>query len=88
MIIKSNPNFDKDYRKRIKPNKQLDHQFRKRLDIFVNNPGHPLLHDHKLKGNKKELRSFSITGDIRVVYRMIDSETIELLEIGSHNQVY
>lgn len=33
-------------------------------------------------------RSFNITGDIRVVYREIDKNTVEFLDIGTHPQVY
>lgn len=56
--------------------------------MFINNPNHPLLHDHLLRGTKKGLRAFSVAGDIRVVYRRPNTDTIELLDIGSHNQVY
>ena len=43
--------------------------------------------DHKLIGSLEGFRSFSITGDIRVVYRK-DGAEIELYDIGTHNQVY
>ncbi|MDO8609629.1 MAG: type II toxin-antitoxin system mRNA interferase toxin, RelE/StbE family [bacterium] len=47
----------------------------------------PLLKDHKLIGSLNGLRAFSITGDVRVVYR-IEGDILELYDIGSHNQVY
>lgn len=52
-----------------------------------NDPADPSLKSHKLSGFKKGLRSFSLTGDMRVVFR-IDGEIIRLYDIGSHNQVY
>ncbi|OGY16287.1 MAG: hypothetical protein A2785_01710 [Candidatus Chisholmbacteria bacterium RIFCSPHIGHO2_01_FULL_49_18] len=73
---------------RIATNRKLTQQFINRLAMFRNNPTHPLLHDHQLTGRKQELRSFSITGDIRVVYHNISSKTVILLDIGSHAQVY
>lgn len=60
---------------------------KERLSMFITNPRHPLLHDHALKGNRSGHRSFSVTGDIRIIYRVID-DAIELLDIGTHNQVY
>lgn len=47
-----------------------------------------MLNDHQLTGDLEGKRAFNITGDIRVVYRQIDEEAIEFLDIGSHNQVY
>jgi len=48
--------------------------------------GEPL-NDHSLIGQNKGVRSFSITADIRVIYRESD-KYYEFLDIGSHNQVY
>ena len=48
--------------------------------------GRPL-NDHGLKGNTRMYRAWSVTGDIRVIYRETD-EYYEFLDIGSHNQVY
>lgn len=45
------------------------------------------LDDHALVGTMKGLRAFSIGGDLRVVYRETDTH-YELLDVGSHNQVY
>ena len=56
--------------------------------LFLDNPTYPLLNDHALKGDQSGRRSFSITGDIRVIYRKMDESTVLLLDIGSHNQVY
>ncbi|MBI3486516.1 type II toxin-antitoxin system YafQ family toxin [Candidatus Daviesbacteria bacterium] len=48
---------------------------------------YPTLKDHKLIGKKFGFRAFSVTGDIRVVYKLINSD-VWLYDIGSHNQVY
>jgi len=87
MIIKYHKEFLKNYKKRIKPYPKLSSQFSKQLNRFITNPKDANLRDHKLIGKKKSFRAFSITGDIRVVYLIIDNE-IWLYDIGSHNQVY
>jgi len=47
-----------------------------------------LLQDHRLSGAKKDLRAFSITGDIHIVYLPISDIEVIFMDIGSHNQVY
>ena len=87
MIIVRHNTFKKNYKKRIFPNKNLDKKFEERLNLFIGNPRNPELKDHKLAGSLKGLRAFSVTGDVRVVYR-INKDVMELYDIGSHNQVY
>jgi len=55
--------------------------------MFTNNSKDPILRDHALGGKMKGFRSFSITGDIRVVY-YISENIAYFVDIGSHNQVY
>lgn len=62
-------------------------QFEKQLNKFITNPSDSTLRDHKLSGKKKNFRAFSITGDVRVVYTIVENE-LWLFDIGSHNQVY
>lgn len=80
-------NFIKHFNKRIEPHINLSQKFDERIKLFLANPNHPILKDHQLKGNKISLRAFSITGDIRVIY-YLKGNTISLVDIGSHNQVY
>lgn len=79
--------FLKHYQKRISRLPSIDQAFRQRLELFLLNPHHPLLKDHKLVGEKAEYRSFWVTGDIRVVYRR-EVDMIVLYDIGTHAQVY
>lgn len=87
MTIKYHKEFIKNYKKRISPNQKLVVQFKNQLNKFLANPHDPVLKDHKLIGEKSEYRAFSITGDIRLVYKIVDTE-VWLYDIGSHNQVY
>lgn len=63
-------------------------KFTDRYQLFIENRDNSILKDHKLAGDLVGLRSFSITGDIRVVYRLNSSTTAEFIDIGTHNQVY
>lgn len=88
MKILTDKDFLKNYNKRISPHKNLTTKFNLRLKLFTNDPNHPLLKTHRLVGKKQGLFSFSITGDIRVVFKYINNKDILLIDIGSHNQVY
>ena len=43
--------------------------------------------DHTLTGNYKDTNEFHISGDLLVVYR-IEDNTLELLRIGTHSQLF
>lgn len=86
--IQYSKRFLKHYRSRIAKNSKLDKRFKSRLQVFLKNPKESILRTHQLVGSKQGLYSFSITGDIRVIYRYIFPNTVEFLDIGTHNQVY
>ncbi len=79
--------FEKHFKARIAPNDSLVKQFELRLAMFRDGVRGKPLDDHGLKGKKRMYRSWSVAGDIRVVYRET-GEYYEFLDIGSHNQVY
>lgn len=87
MHLKYSKQFQKNFIKRISHNRKLAEQFQQRLNLFFRDTKNPVLKDHKLKGSKKYLRSFSITGDVRVLYYQ-KGDYINLVDIGTHNQVY
>lgn len=88
MNIRLHPTFTKHYRARIAFNQKLDAKSQNRIKIFQSDRNNPVLKDHQLSGAKRYLRSFRITGDIRVIYKVIDVNEVELMDIGTHNQVY
>jgi addiction module RelE/StbE family toxin len=87
MTVNYSKQFLKNYKARIAPNPSLTHKFEERVKLFLLNPNSPLLKNHSLKGSKKRLCSFSITGDIRTIY-IIEKDVVFFLDVGSHNQVY
>lgn len=80
--------FQKHYIKRIKCNKNLNIIFNEKVELFAIDPNYKVLNNHYLIGKMKGLYSFSITGDIRIIYQWVDEKTVLFLDIGSHNQVY
>lgn len=88
MKIELHPDFKKSYKKRIRNNSKLAVKTRDRIKIFRENPSDPILKDHTLKGSKNNIRAFSITGDFRIIYKLISKNHALFLNIGTHNQVY
>ena len=88
MKIRLHRKFKKFHKVKIAPNKQLVLQTEKRISLFKDNFRNPLLENHKLSGAKKELCSFSVTGNIRIVYLPVSDDEVIFIDIGSHNQVY
>ena len=87
MHIEYYKNFIKSFKKRFRNNLKVKKQYERHLKMFIANTKNPLLKDHQLVGDKITLRAFSITGDIRIVYKKIGDRII-FLDIGTHNQVY
>lgn len=87
MIIERHPHFKRSYKKRIFHDNNLRKKTDERLRLFQQNPSLPLLGDHSLTGDMKGFRSFSITGDIRVIYYISD-QIAYFVDISTHNQVY
>jgi addiction module RelE/StbE family toxin len=86
--VKFTRNFLKSYGKRIKQNKKLKFQLEKRIELFKVDRNNSLLKDHGLVGRELGQRSFSITGDIRVIYFFETENIVWFVDVGSHNQVY
>lgn len=80
--------FLKTFKKRIKGNKTLENKFKMRLEIFIKNPFDSRLKTHKLSGKLKDLWSFTIEYDQRVIFYFIEDEKAVFIDIGNHDQVY
>ncbi|MEK7141231.1 MAG: type II toxin-antitoxin system mRNA interferase toxin, RelE/StbE family [Patescibacteria group bacterium] len=79
--------FRKHFKERIENHAGLVVRYHERVMLFQENPHHPLIRDHALTGAKHGFRSFSITGDIRIIYFQEDND-VQFYDIGTHNQVY
>jgi len=76
------PTFIKQY---AKLPHELQAEVKEKIELFKEEPQHPFLKTHKLKGELKDLFSFSVNYKTRIVF-MYDSKTeVSLLQVGSHD---
>ena len=66
----------------------IQKRFEERVELFIKNPRNPILKVHPLKGLLVGYRSFSVTGDFRVVYKHVKKDAVKLTYIGTHSQLY
>jgi len=78
-------NFDKKYLKLRTGQKQ---KFQERQALFMSDPFHPSLNNHRLHGEYVGCRSIDITGDLRAHYELIDVSTAMFVIIGTHSELY
>jgi mRNA-degrading endonuclease YafQ of YafQ-DinJ toxin-antitoxin module len=60
---------------------------------MVENPRHPMLETHALRGGKKDQLSCSCGYDCRIIFRIVpgsrpNTEDIILINVGTHDEVY
>ncbi|MCL5970179.1 MAG: type II toxin-antitoxin system mRNA interferase toxin, RelE/StbE family [Patescibacteria group bacterium] len=87
MKVEFTHDFIKTYKKRFANKSNIRKKFEERTKRFSANPQDLTLKDHTLSGKLEGFRSFSVTGDIRVIY-YVYKNTAYFVDIGSHNQVY
>ncbi|MEK7561637.1 MAG: type II toxin-antitoxin system mRNA interferase toxin, RelE/StbE family [Patescibacteria group bacterium] len=85
--IERHKHFEKNFHTRIASDPKLVKQFEERLLLFIEGVSNYPVYDHSLGGKLTGKRAFSIAGDVRVVYKIVDGVCI-FVDIGSHNQVY
>jgi len=85
MLISTTRNFDKKFAKQPKKIRMI---FKNKIDLFMEDLYHPILKTHKLSGKLKNLWSFNLTRDIRVIFDQNNKEVVLLVDIGSHSELY
>ncbi|MEY2831571.1 MAG: hypothetical protein RLZZ574_829 [Cyanobacteriota bacterium] len=86
--ISFSSSFLRVFKKRIKGNTKLESRFWTKVEIFTNNPFDPSLRTHKLSGKLKDLWSFSVEYDERVLFYFTDDGNAIFIDIGNHDEVY
>lgn len=84
--IKFSSNFQKKLLSLYKRDKQLTEKIRKQLKLFQDNPKHPSLRLHKLKGNLQNTWSLSVTMSFRLLF--IEDTEYYFFDIGEHDEIY
>lgn len=84
-----NVEFTKTAQKHIsKLDVRIKSQLKSKLDIFRSDPNTPSLRQHALSGRYHGFSSINITGDYRLVFEWLDVDSINVLAIGTHSQLY
>ena len=79
--------FPKKAGKLIKKTPQLTSAFDEVLAKLEENAFNPSLKTHPLSGKLKGRHACSLTYNLRIVFMLTD-DTVHLLDIGSHDEVY
>lgn len=59
-----------------------------RLHLFLDNPFHPTLNNHALKGKYLDYRSINITGDLRAIYKSVNENECIFVALDTHSNLY
>lgn len=87
------PAFIRATKRLTRRNPQTIAQLEQSLQLLAENPFHPSLRTHKLKGDRGDLWSCSIDYSNRILFKFVKNndigeEEILLLTLGSHDEVY
>ena len=77
--------FRQQYKK-VPP--KVQEQLCERLQLWQEEPTHPSLRVHALKGKYAGYWSMNVTGDLRALYREVGDEIVIFAFIGTHSQLY
>ncbi len=87
--IKFSDSYTKKAIKFFKKHKDIYPQYKKTIELLQHNPQHPSLRVHKLQGKMNSFSSVSINMKYRIVIDfLIVDDTMILIDIGSHSDVY
>ena len=67
---------------------KLKEKVHEQVEIFLENAFDQRLNNHTLNGKYLGYRSIDITGDWRIIFEEVDSETVKFVNIGTHSQLY
>jgi mRNA-degrading endonuclease YafQ of YafQ-DinJ toxin-antitoxin module len=89
MEVSFSDSFKKAYRKRVKAT-NAEALFWQKLDLFISDPFESKLKTHRLSGKLKDLWSFSLDYNVRVVFYFTKDKPKKavLIDIGTHDEVY
>jgi addiction module RelE/StbE family toxin len=81
--------FHRTFEKQIKKLKPAEKErLKERLKLFIAYPFDRQLNNHPLKGEYTDYRSINIGGDLRAVFKYIDTDKCIFTKIGTHGELY
>jgi mRNA-degrading endonuclease YafQ of YafQ-DinJ toxin-antitoxin module len=89
MEVSFSDSFKISFRKRIKAT-DIEPLFWDRLDVFIKDPFESKLKTHRLSGKLKDMWSFSLDYNLRIVFYFTNDKPKKavFIDIGTHNEVY
>ena len=93
MKIGWTPKSLRSFKRLIRKNPNLRPLIENTLKQLSENPFHPALRSHKLKGELEEIWSCSINYKYRILFEFVrnteeEGDAILLLNLGTHDEVY
>jgi addiction module RelE/StbE family toxin len=85
MIVRFHKNFDRQYKKLRKNERE---KFKERIVVFLQDEFNPMLNNHPLKGKYEGYRSINISGDLRAVYKLVAKDLVLFSAIDTHSNLY
>jgi len=82
MHINQSPHFKRSYKKLPS---DIRNDFDGKIALFMENPRHPFLRTHKLKGRLEECFSFYLKHGNRVFFEFTSGDVVNLLDVGPHD---
>ncbi|OGW36375.1 MAG: hypothetical protein A2Y97_01890 [Nitrospirae bacterium RBG_13_39_12] len=87
MTIKPDKTFLKRAKKLLKRNPVLREVYKNLYGKLSSDPFDSTLHTHALTGDLRGKYACSLTYELRIIFKLSD-DTIHLLDIGTHDEVY
>jgi mRNA-degrading endonuclease YafQ of YafQ-DinJ toxin-antitoxin module len=87
MNIYTSSSFDSAYKRLVRKKPEARTLLLTALSLLRNDFHSPSLKVHKLKGDMEGRWAFSLTYDLRVIFRIVKTD-IWLINIGDHDEVY
>ena len=89
----SSPYFDRAMKRHVGRDRKRLLCMVETLFQMVENPRHPMLETHALRGAKRGQLSCSCGYDCRIIFRIVpgsrpNMEDIVLIDVGTHDEVY
>ncbi len=85
MKVLFHSNFIKKYSKLSKKVRGVCDE---RMHLFESEPYDTLLNTHQLHGVLKGYFSISIKGDLRAVFRFLEKDIVQFVDLDNHNNLY
>jgi len=80
--------FKRAFKKKVRGKADLEEKFWKKLKVFIDDPFDGSLRTHKLTGKLKDLWSFSVEYDVRVIFYFVKENKAVLVDVGKHDEAY